>query len=321
MIRAAIDPGSRWIAVTVTRDDGPGSPCTFLDAHCFEVGRTVHYDPPLTRYRRPKVDADGVTLPAESYAVDHEHVATAEDRRAAADAIAAYLIAWKVEACDVENVEGVFAKTAQAASAAAKAMIAAAKTVERALTLWEVWCKSVGIVAAFVMMLATTWRARLVPMVKAIMVREGRPIKGVLIRGKGSALEPVLCEHVPGWPGGATWSAEEVEHIRDSTGLALACGLPALPARVKGAAGPRLRRERGKSKAHPRGSRARAKMGEIDRAKHAATTRAYQIRTVEAPRREALVAIGCVCKAPGAPGRHKATCAAHKAKRQGTPAG
>ena len=318
MIRAAIDPGSRWIAVTITRDDGPAAPCTFLDATVVEVGHVVTHDPPLTRYRRPKV-VDGVTLPAEAYEVAREHVATADDRDAAGDAVAVYLARWGVEACDVEHVERIHAPTAQAASMASKHLLAAREIVTRALTLWGAARAARGLTAPRVLMLAASWRARLSPMVKACNTALAVPREGVLIKAsdRGGALEPVLFAHVPGWPGGASFPANHVEHIRDSTGLALACGLPAIAPRKATSGAPRVRNPRLGPKTKAKRRLGRAFMSDIDLAKARATVRAWAKRTIYTPALEARAAAGCDCRAPGErkTGRHKATCAMHKPRR------
>lgn len=330
--RAAIDPGSRWIAVTITRDGGSDSPCNYVDARCFPVAKYDHlvtYDPPVTRYRKPKVTVapDGVTiitLPPESYTVTEEREQSPEERRASEDArllagdeVGAYLVAHNVEACDVETVDHVFGKTPQATSAATKAIRIGEKIVERALTIWELSRKPRGLLSPRVPILATSWRARVTPLIKAGMRARGEDIAGVLIRGKGAALEPVLVAHVPGWPGSASFPEAHREHIRDSTGLALACGMPAPPAHAKGAARPRGPRVRGASKARPRGDRARAAMGPIDLAKYRATDRARDQRHRDEARPAMLAAraaAGCLCRAPGArmTGRHRRDCPMHK---------
>ncbi len=330
MIRAAIDPGSRWIAVTITRDDGPASPCTFLDAKCFDVPRVDHlvtYDPPQQRIKRRR-EIDGVLVegPLQAYLVSEERVQSPADviatdaaRLIVGDETAAYLTARGAEACDVETVRHVFAKTAQGAAAAGDAIRVGAEIVAHALALWGAERKSRGLTAPRVLMLAASWRARLSPMVKAANAALDVPREGVLIKAsdRGGALEPVLVAHVPGWPGGASFPANHVEHIRDSTGLALACGLPAIAPRKATSGAPRVRKPREPGKAPPRRSRARAAMGPIDLEKARATVRAWAKRTIYTPALEARAAAGCDCRAPGErkTGRHKATCAMHKPRR------
>ncbi len=337
MIRAAIDPGSRWIAVAVTRDDGPASPCTYVAARVFVVPRVDHlvtYDPPEERIKARRL-IEGVPIegPLETYLVSEERLQSPEERLVTdaerlriGSEIGAYLIDHKVEAVAIEHVNDIFAKTTQAASAASKAIRVGEKIVERALTVWEMLSPA-GRLAAVprTLMLAASWRARVSPLVTAAKARLPVPREGALLKSsdRGAALEPVLAEHVPGWPGGASFAADEVEHVRDAMGLALACGMPAPQARKAGPRGPRVRKARDPDKAAPRRSRARAAMGPIDLAKAQATDRARYARTL-APKltaeRVALLAAraakhgapGCTCRPAGVlvRGRHKYWCPA-----------
>ncbi len=310
MIRAAIDPGSRRLACTVTRDDGPSAPCNFLDAIAIEVGQWREFGPSHPKYRKPKVVDD-----VETYTPLGEHVATQDDRDVAADALAAFLTRWDVEACDVETVDRIYARTPQEGSAVSGHMLAARETVTRALTLWGAARTARGLTAPRVAILASTWRARLNQFVKDALRAAGKPVKGVLItRSTGGALDAVFAAHVPGWHGASRWTAEEAGHIRDSTGLALACGLPALEASRKASAGPRKPRTRGATKRGPRGTRARAEMPPAKAEAYRVTDRARYARTVGVEKATARAATGCNCKAEGAPttGRHKAWCVAHK---------
>ena len=296
MIRAAIDPGSRWIAVAITRDDGPASPCVYLDARCFVVPKIDHlatYDPPQVRIKmRRTIDDVLVEGPLEAYEVHEERLQSPEEklateaaRRGVGDDVGAYLVAHGVEAVDVETVEYIFGDTPQARAAATKAIRDGDKITERALTIWDLQRTARGLPSPRVPILAVSWRARLNVLVKASAKAAGVPVEGVLIRGKGTALEPVLVAHVPGWPGGATWTAEEVPHIRDAMGLALASGMPATPKRAASLGVPRVRVHR------PRGPR--TPDSPATRKKRA---RQQCVRDKRA-RDEARVASGCTCRA------------------------
>ncbi len=306
MIRAAIDPGSRWIAVAITRDDGKASPCNYVDAIAIEVGQWREFGPRDPKYRKPKVVND-----VEAYTPLGEHVATQDDRDVAADKLAAFLIRHGVEACDVETVDRIFTKTPQEASNVSRHMLAARETVTRALTLWGAERASRGLAAPRVPVLASSWRARLNPLIKDALRAAGKPVKGVLVtRSTGSALDPVFAAAVPGWPGVSRWTAEEAGHIRDAMGLALAWSLPAVEPPRKAPAGPRKRGPRGERKRGSRGARVRALMPASKAEAYRATDRARWARTHGQDRS------ACNCRAEGAPttGRHKATCPMHKAR-------
>lgn len=336
-VRASVDPGSRWIAVAITRDDGPASPCAYVEARVFHVPKVDHlvtYDPPEVRIKaRRLIEGVPVEGPLETYEVREERLQS-PDERLATDAarlrlgseIGSYLVGHRVEAVAIEHVNDVFAPTAQAASAASKAIRIGEKIVERALTVWEMLSPPERLAAVpRSLMLATSWRARLSLLVKACNARLPVPREGVLIKSsdRGAALEPVLAEHVPGWPGGASFAADEIEHVRDAMGLALACGMPAPQGRKATTGAPRVRKPRAPGKAPPRRSRARAAMGPIDLEKHRATDRARYAKTVApklAAERQALLAsraakhgaAGCTCRPPGVVtrGRHKFWCPA-----------
>ena len=323
-VRAAIDPGSRWIAVVVTRDDGPVSPCNWIDGKCFDVPKVDHvvtYDPPQVRVKaRRAIDGVPVEGPLETYEVreerlqsDGDKAATEAARRVLGGEIGAWLTAHGVEACDVETVDHIFGKTPQATSSATKAIRAGEKIVERALTVWDTPRTARGLMSPIVTMLATSWRARVLPLIKDGMRERGEVVAGVMIKGKGTALEPLLVAHVPGWPGGGSFDADHVEHIRDACGLALHGGLPTLPKRASRAGEPRARGARGVRKRGAASSRKRGKMTpeRRERVRLAARRQQTQRRAALRPAKVAArAASGCLCAtlAPPLRGTHGPAC-------------
>ncbi len=306
MIRAAIDPGSRWIAVTVTEDLGPSQPIRFVDAFPFEVGHEVTYDPPLVKVKSRRA-IDGVPMegPLETYLVTRGRELTEAESSAAATRIVAYLLGHGVDEVATEHVRHMYGANAGAGTGLLKSAGVYVRIVDR--------LEQFGIAVQYVP--ASTWRARLNPLVKDVLRAQGLPAKGVLIgRNTGAVLDPVFVAHLAGWPGASRWTADEAGHIRDSTGLALACGLPALETSRKASAGPRKPRGRAATKRSPRSTRARGEMLPAKAEAYRVTDRAYDARTRLADLATARVAAGCKCKLPGAPttGRHKAWCPAHK---------
>ncbi len=308
-IRAAIDPGSRWIAVTITRDDGPESPLRFSDARAFEVGHWVEFPEPRVKFKKPK-SIEGAEQPPEPYTVTGEHVLTEADASAAATEIVTYLLSYGVDEVATEHVRNMHGMVGAVGTALLKSSGVYTRIVDRLELL--------GVRVRYV--LASTWRARLNPIVKASMSARGLVAKGVLIsRSTGSVLDPVFADLVAGWPGAHRWTDKQIPHIRDATGLALACYLPPLPVRARGAVGSRGPRARRVSKAQPRGARARAEMKPILLAKYRATDRAREQRYRD---RDQIAIIevradaGCACRLPGESlrGRHKRACPMHVVK-------
>lgn len=296
-IRAAIDPGSRWIAVTITADDAPDRPLRYVDARAFEVGRYVLFDQPQTRLKKLKpIDGVSVEGPLLAYEVDGERVLTEVEAREAATSIVAYLLSHGVSEVVTEHVKNLYGTIPAVGTELLKSSWIYTRVADRLV-------EQFGIPVRYV--LAATWRARLVPLVKQAILARGGTVEGVLIKGKGAALEPVLAEYVAGWPGGATWRDDQVEHVRDSTGLALACALPALPTGKRKAAGARRNRQPGP----------RVKRKATDELRRAKRLRA------KAKRAAARAATSCSCRAAGAElrGRHARTCPMHVAKVFTTP--
>jgi len=297
MISASVDPGSRWVAVTITADDAAGKPLRLIAARAFEVGEWIDFPTPQTRRRKDRVAPDGTVTPGAEYTIAHElaRPVTPQDRHRVADAVATYIIGHGAEALNVENVEHVFGDTAQAARRMASNLLASAKIAERAVARWQAAREGCGLLAPVRYEMVATWRARLAPIVRAEMAALGQPVEGVAIKGKGKALDCIFAALVDAWPGASAWPAQHVEHIRDALGLALYCTLPQLPrAPRRERSGARPVRVKGPRK--PRGP-----VTALDRAKRRLRSEGWARRVRI---RDARAAAGCVCGK-----RHRKTCA------------
>ncbi len=294
-IRAAIDPGSRWIAVTITSDDALDKPLRYVDARAFEVGREIKHDPPLIKIKsRKSIDGVPVEGPLATYEVHSERVLTDVEARGAATEIVAYLLSHGVAEVVTEHVKNLYGGgTVQATQSIGTELLKSSWIYTRVVDrMTEIY----GVPVRYVV--ASTWRARLVPLVKQAMLVRGGQVKGVMIKGRGAALDPVLAEHIEGWPGASAWSSEHVEHIRDSTGLALACALP------------ELRKVKRVGPARPRAARMGSD-GQRQKLSHAARRRAVVAGCIRAKRKRAAerAAGGCSCRVEGAsPLKHGPAC-------------
>ncbi len=327
MISAWIDPGSTWLAVTITAPpSSPAHACRYVDARVFAVGRTIPLDPPETGVYPDRTLKDGTVVPGKAWTKTTRHELTDQDRRDVAQLVLGYLLVNGVEALTIENVEGIFIDRKESGAAGGKIasnLLGSVRIAEKICVEWEIREKIRREARGDMreprveLVLVSTWRARIVPLIKAEMRSQGLPIKGagVLIRGKGSALEAPLTEHVERWPGGHTFTGKEVEHVRDSTGLALACSLPELPRRARSKGPRRPRVSRG-----PRGKR--EPMGPLDRAKRNAKARTWAsklayVASCHESSLNAREAAGCICGPRR--GRHLSTCRLHRGARVETP--
>jgi hypothetical protein len=299
MNSGSIDPGSRHIAVTIAANDAPANPLRLIDAKVFHVGHWIAFDVPQTRFKKPTTADDGTVIPGEPYTVTGEwSVVTPEERHRVAGEVAEYLIANGVETLNVENVENVYGPTVQAVRKIGSNLLASAKIAERALTLWEGHRTRQGLAAPIRYELAGAWRSGLLPFVKDAMAAAGEIASGVVIKGKGRALDFLFEVLVTGWPGAEAWHVDEVEHVRDSTGLALYCVMPPGARRKARGATPR-KRTPGPPK--PRGA-----PGPFDLAKRRAKSATWAQRAArKAAARAARKAADCGCKMHG---RHRKDC-------------
>lgn len=319
--RAGIDSGSRWLGLTICVDaDGPHV-LSYVFADALTVGREVPRAVPRLVTPKPKTEPDGTITEREPYYLMTTREVTEDHEREAASAVMALLIEHGVEVVTIEKISHLHGGK----GATVQGVVAQGTETNRTKGVYTriaERCEARGIEVRYV--LAATWRARLLPMVKAeaemTARREGQPApEGSAIKRRGTGLDPIARLGIAGWPSLDTWKTDKkedkkAEHVLDAAGLLLAEKAPApvskRTARAASAAarGPRVKREK---RAAPRGDRIRGKMGPTDLAKYRATDRARYARTKGAERAAARIAAGCDCREPGkrARGRCKVTCA------------
>jgi hypothetical protein len=309
MIRATIDPGSAVVAVLIYDDDAPGYVARYVDARTFTVGRLVPRDVPKVITPKPRTLPDGSTVTPEPYTLTERREVTEADERAVSVDVVAFLLSHGVGEVTIERVSQPFGANLAAAISQGGQLV---KT--KGVATWiAARCDALGIVLG-ASVLATSWRARLAPLVREHAV----PIvAGPAIRDEGASLVPVLAALIQDWPKRGTFTDKQTNHIRVVGGMALWSLLPLLPGAKRKADGPRRPRnvggvkrtpKGGKGGRYPRGARDRAKMSETERERSRGVDRARYART------KGAVVTECNCKPAGAAkrGRHKRTCPEHK---------
>lgn len=306
MRRAGIDSGSRWLGLGIFDSGPPSHPLSYVFAKALTVGREVERAVPKLITPKPKVAPDGTVTEREPYYLTTTREVTEEDECAVAAEVMGYLIGHGVECVTIEKVSRVnFGKGATTQGVAAQGT--ALGQTKGVYTRIAERCMARGIEVRYV--LAATWRARLLPMVKAeaelaARIRGGAAPEAATIKRRGGDLEPTMRMGIYGWPASGTFKPDEIEHIADAGGIVLAAMMPATVSKRKSSAA----RARKRGPVAPRGPR-----GAIDKAK--AKARRVERREARRPAHEAAVLAaraeaGCSCGTVR--GRHRAGCALHR---------
>lgn len=290
---AAIDSGSRWLGLAIADDGPPTHPLRYICGKAISVGREVARKVPTLVTPKPRTAPDGtVTTPAPYYLTTTREV-TEEDECAVAAEVMSYLIEHEVALVTIEKVASVYARKGTTVKGVAAQGTELGRT-GRVYTRIAERCMARGIEVRYV--LASTWRARLFPLVRAEAELSARatgeaPPEGATIKRRGDGLVPVLRAGVYGWPAGGTFPADEIEHVCDAAGILLSAALPVTESKRKARSEQPRRRATGP----------RAPKGKLDRAK----ARERRSARYEAAR----VAAGCTCGLHR--GRHRKTCPLH----------
>lgn len=306
MRHAGIDSGSRWLGLGIFDDGPPTHPLSYVFAKALTVGREVERAAPLLITPKDKTAADGSVTKREPYYLTTTREVTEEDECAVAAEVMGYLIAHGVECVTIEKVSRVnFSKGATTQGVAAQGT--ALGQTKGVYTRIAERCMARGIEVRYV--LAATWRARLLPMVKAEAVLAARmrgvaPPEDTAIKRRGADLEPTMRMGIHGWPAGGTFKSDEIEHVCDAAGIVLSAMLPAHVSKRKTRTGSPRKRTPGPRK--PRGTR-----GALDKKKQ--HERRIALRAERRPAREAArAATGCTCGLHR--GRHRRECPRHNGR-------